>query len=95
MHGLMQHVGPEVPLTILLFAIMFLRARVTPRASLHIKASPDKVWAQVCPHDGKTDSWGRLKLVTRLVDAATQTFELTFSMPTQNGAMRSISNPGE
>jgi Zn-dependent protease len=90
MYGVMQHAGPEVPLTILLFAIMFMRARVYPRTSLHIKASPQKVWDLVCPFDGKTEHWGRLTLATRLVDAATQTFELTFSMPMQSGAMRSI-----
>ena len=85
---LLQHLGPEVPLTLLLLALLGFRARVNCKVSLFIKARPELIWTMLNPQDGKTDDWGRMVVVTRLIDAADQTYEMTYTTATANGASR-------
>ena len=88
---MLQHVGPEVPLALLLMASLGLRARVNCTVSLLVKASPERLWALVNPEDGKVDNWGRTTVVTRLAVPETQTYEITFATATPSGAIRPVS----
>ena len=88
MISLLQHLGPEVPLTLLLLALLGFRARVNCKVSLFIKAPPDVLWAMLNPQDGKTDDWGRTVVVTKLIAPASETYEMTYTTATANGASR-------
>lgn len=83
-----QHIGPELPLALLLMALLGFRARVNCNVSLLVKASPERLWELLNPYDGKVDNWGRTTVVTRLASAETQTYEIVFTTTTANGAMR-------
>ena len=90
MFGILSHIGPEVPITLLLVAMMALRTEVRPRVSLHIKASADKLWNILRPHDGKVDNWGQVRVSTQLVVPEDQVYESTYSMLTPSGVARSF-----
>ena len=59
MFSIFQNLGPELPFTLILLALLGLRAKVTPRASLWVNASPDKLWTLLDVYDGKIENWGR------------------------------------
>ena len=88
MFNLLQHAGWEVPLALLLLALLTLRAKVKPKASLLIKASAARVWELINPYDGKVDQFGRTTMTTRLLDAANQTYEVTWAAAMANGVTR-------
>jgi Zn-dependent protease len=88
--GIFQHIGPEIPLILMLMALFGLRARVNVGVSLFVKASPERLWDILNPTDGKTDNWGRTQVVARRVDGPGETYEMTYSSPGSGGAMRSF-----
>ncbi len=88
MFNLLHHAGWEVPLALILIALLTLRTRVKPKASLLIKTSSARVWELIKPYDGKVDLFGRVKMTTRLVDAANQTYEVTWAAAMPNGSSR-------
>jgi Zn-dependent protease/carbon monoxide dehydrogenase subunit G len=88
LYEIFRHLGPEVPFTLILMAMLGLRARVNCKVSLFVKASPETVWALLSPQDGKVDNWGRTTVVARLVEPETQTFEMTYTTATANGVLR-------
>ncbi len=82
--------------TLLFFALMLLvvmraRLRVSPRATLYIDSPPAEVFAHLDIHDGKVMDYGRVSILHRLVDAATQTFEFSYRTTMVGGASRSSS----
>ena len=85
MFSLMQQVGPEVPLALVLLALLGLRARVIPKVSLLVKAPTQRVWEQINPYDGKVDNFARSRMAMRLMDAASQTYEVTWTAVMPNG----------
>ena len=88
MFNIFQHVGPEIPLTLILLAALGLRAKVTPRASVWVNVLPEKLWALLDVYDGKTENWGRTKVITELIDATSQTYLKTYATSLANGMVR-------
>ena len=88
MFSIFSNLGPEVPLTLLLMALFGLRAKVTPRTSLWINASMEKVWSLVDIHDGKVENLGRTIVQSDLVDAENQIYRKTYSTTLMNGTQR-------
>jgi Zn-dependent protease len=88
MFSILTNVGLELPLTLLLLALLGLRARVTPTTSLWINTSPEKLWALLDVYDGKVENWGNTTIRSDLVDTVTQTFQKTFSTRQPNGTVR-------
>jgi Zn-dependent protease len=88
MFSILNHIGPEVPLTIFLLLLLAFRVKVTPRASLWINVTPEKLWPLLAVHDGKLENWGRTTILTELVDAATQTYRKIFTTTIGNAQSR-------
>ena len=88
MFNLLHHAGWEVPLALVLLALLTLRARVKPKASLLIKAPAARVWELIKPYDGKVDLFGRVRMTTRLLDSARQIYEVTWAAAMPNGTSR-------
>lgn len=88
MFSIFSHIGPEVPLTIFLLLLLAFRMKVSPRASLWINVTPEKLWPLLAVHDGKLENWGRTTILTELVDAATQTYRKTFTTTIGNAQSR-------
>lgn len=88
--GLFQHIGPEIPLILVLMALFGLRARVNVGVSLFVKATPERLWDILNPVDGKTDNWGRVSVVSRRVAGPGETYEMTYSSPGANGGLRNF-----
>jgi hypothetical protein len=68
MFSMWSAIGLEIPLTLFLLALLGLRTRVNPRASLRVKASPEKLFDIVDFHDGKEENWGRTQTLAEIVD---------------------------
>lgn len=88
MLSILDHVGLELPLTLLLLAMLGLRARVTPRTSLLINVTPEKLWNLLRVYDGKFEDWGGFTIRSELIDPATKTYRKIFSVIGGNGATR-------
>ncbi len=91
MFSIFSHMGPEVPFTIFLLLLLSLRARVTPKVSLFINVTPEKLWPILAIHDGKIENWGRTAVHTELIGAATQTYRKTFTTTIGNAKSRQFS----
>jgi Zn-dependent protease len=88
MFSLLLQMRPELPITLALLALLGLRSRIHPKTSIFIKATPAKVWALIDVFHGKTDNWGRVKVLTELFDEATQTYLMTYTTSMANGSSR-------
>lgn len=88
MFSILNHIGPEVPLTVFLLLLLAFRTRVTPRASLWINVTPEKLWPLLAVQDGKLENWGRTTILTELVDYATQTYRKIFTTTIGNAQSR-------
>jgi Zn-dependent protease len=77
---------PELPITLALLALLGLRSRIQPKTSIYIKTAPAKIWALIDVFHGKTDNWGRVKILTELFDEATQTYLMTYTTSMTNGS---------
>ncbi len=88
MFSILNHIGPEVPLTIFLLLLLAFRIKVTPRASLWINVTPEKLWPLLAVHDGKLENWGRTTILTELADSATQTYRKIFTTTIGNAQSR-------
>jgi Zn-dependent protease len=88
MFSILNHIGPEVPLTIFLLLLLAFRIKVTPRASLWINVTPEKLWPLLAVHDGKLENWGRTTILTELVDSTTQTYRKIFTTTIGNAQSR-------
>ena len=88
MFSIFSTIGPEIPFTLLLLALLGLRHRVTPTASLLIKAPIGKVFAVIDVHDGKTDNWGTTSVIADLIDPATQTYRKTYTTTLSTGVRK-------
>jgi Zn-dependent protease len=72
-----------------LIALLGFRSRVTPRASVFIKAPPEKVFALVDFTEGPNQRWQRTRVISTLVDPETRTYRLNFVTPLATGAVQS------
>jgi Zn-dependent protease len=88
MLAILDHAGPELVFTLILLALLGLRARVTPRTNLWINVPPDKLWNILRVYDGKFEDWGGFTIKTELVDETSRTYRKIFSVIGNNGASR-------
>ena len=88
MPDFIQGVGRELPFILLLIALLGFRWRVTPKASVLIRAPIETVFALVDFREGDTQRWQRTKVNCQIVDAGTQTFRLKFTTTLTTGAMQ-------
>ena len=90
MYSLLTDVGPEIPFSLLLMALLGLRARVVPKASLWIAAPASKVWELIELRDGKQEDWGRTKTRAECVDVYRQVFRKTYQTELTTGMSRAF-----
>ena len=79
----------ELPLVLLLLALLGLRARVKPHVNLWIRAAPESVFRLLDFHEGDEQRWQRTRVTSTLLDAATRTYRLRFTTPLATGASQS------
>lgn len=91
MFGIVDQLGPGTAFTLVLLALLGLRANVTPRTSLWIKTTPEKLWALIDTYHGKTENWGRTRVLSELLDPSRQIFRKTFTTLLPSGLERSAS----
>jgi Zn-dependent protease len=85
MPDFIMNVGLEVPLLLILLAILGLRSKVTPRASVLVNAAPDKVFEVIDLYDGKVNTWTRTTVTSDLIDSARQIFRMSYITSLSNG----------
>jgi Zn-dependent protease len=88
MFSILSNVGPSLPFTMILLALLGLKARVTPKTKLIIKASAREVWDMISVYDGKVENWGTTIIRTTLQDEATKRFEKSYETTQLNGVVR-------
>lgn len=88
MYSIWSTVGFELPFTLLLLALLGLRRKVTPHASIVVNASPAAVFERIDVYDGKREVWGQTTIHAELMDAATQTFRKTYTSTLPSGETR-------
>ncbi len=88
MYSFLFEMRPELPITLALLALLGLRSRIHPKTSLFIKSAPAKVWALIDVFHGKTDDWGRIKILAELIDAPTQTYLMTYTTSISQGVAK-------
>jgi Zn-dependent protease len=88
MFDFLATVGPEIPFTLILLALLGFRQRVTPQASLHINRPVDRVFAMIDVFDGKVDDWGSTTVRADLVDPSQQIFRKTYTTTLGTGGSR-------
>ena len=81
--------GRDLPFVLLLLALLGIRWRVSPRASVWIAAPIEKVFDLLDFREGEEQRWQRTKVTCRMIDAATQTYRLSFVTPLATGATQS------
>lgn len=84
-----QNVGLELPLFLILLALLGFRHRVNPSASLLVKAPPEKIFALVDLHHGKVQNWSRTTVTSDLVDALRQVYRMTYATSLSTGGQHS------
>jgi Zn-dependent protease len=90
MSNLFSQLGPEIPLCLLLMALLGLRAKVWPKAGLFVAAAPDTVFQIIDMVDGKRENWGRTKTLTELVDANKGVFRKTYETTLSSGTVKTF-----
>ncbi len=90
MFNILTNVGPALPFTMILLALLGLRYRVTPRTNMWIKTTPAKLWALLDVYDGRVENWGTTTITTTLIDPEKQIFQKTYSTTQTNGTVRNF-----
>lgn len=85
----LQNAGRELPFILLLLALLGFRWRVTPRASVFIRAPADRIFALIDFQEGDGRRWQRTRVRSVLVDPASETYQLTFVTALATGAVQS------
>ena len=91
MFSIWSTIGPEIPITLLLIALLGFRRPVRPHASLVIAASRQTVFALIDVSDGKTVNWGDTVIRSDLVDPDLHIYRKTYTTTQHNGVAR-VSN---
>lgn len=81
--------APELPFILILLALLGFRWRVNPRASVFVRAPMEKIFPLVDFIEGDMQRWQRTQVHCDLVDAASQTYKLSFVTPLATGAVQS------
>ena len=81
--------APELPFILILLALLGFRWRVNPRASVFVRAPMERIFPLVDFIEGDMQRWQRTQVHCDLVDAASQTYRLSFVTPLATGAVQS------
>jgi Zn-dependent protease len=88
MFSMWSAIGLEIPLTLFLLALLGLRTRVNPRASLWVRASPEKLFDIIDFRDGKEENWGRTQTLAEIVDKDSGLIRKTYTTTLSTGAVQ-------
>jgi Zn-dependent protease len=91
MFSIFSNIGPEIPFSLFLMALLGLRAKVWPKSSVFIAASPSTVFDMIDMQPGKIEDWGRTLTQTEKLDGQGHIFRKTYTTTLTNGASRSFS----
>lgn len=91
MYSIFSNIGPEIPFSLFLMALLGLRAKVWPRASVFIRATPEAVFKLIDMVDGKQENWGQASTLTELTEPARGIFRKTFTTTLTSGIAKSTS----
>ena len=91
MYSIFGNIGFEIPLSLLLMALLGLRAKVWPRASVFINAPPDRVFPLIDMADGKREDWGRTTTDTKLLDPQRQLYQKSYTTTLTTGVAKNFS----
>jgi len=80
--------GVEIPLILILLALLGFRREVNPRARLLVKAPQEKVFSLVDLHHGKVQAWSRTTITSELLDEARQVFRMTYVTTLSTGTQQ-------
>lgn len=89
MPDFLQNAGHELPFILLLLALLGLRWRVTPRASVLVRAAPEQIFPLIDFQTGEAQRWQKTRVKCDLVDEASETYRLTFVTAMSTGAVTS------
>ena len=78
-------IDPSLPLFLILLALLGFRARVSPVASLFIRAPLEHVFRLIDLRDGDQQNWHRSTATVQLVDPRAQTFRIRYSSNLSTG----------
>ncbi len=78
MFELLQNTDASLPLILVLLALLGAKMRVSPRASVLIRAPADNVFDMLDLRDGTEQRWHRSEVSVKLVDKATETYRMRF-----------------
>jgi Zn-dependent protease len=87
----LQNIGMEVPFTLLLLALLGVRAKVRPVASVWIKAPVAQVFHLIDLYDGRVQNWGRTIVRADVIDQALNRFRMTYSTTLSTGVVKTSS----
>jgi Zn-dependent protease len=90
MLSMLNSVGWEVPLALLLLGIMGFRFAISPRTSLFVNAKPARVFDVIDIEDGKTSNHGRTSIHHELIDPIKQIFKHTYTTTIVGGTAKSF-----
>ncbi|MBL8790905.1 MAG: hypothetical protein JNM45_10420 [Rhizobiales bacterium] len=88
MFSILNSIGPEIPLTLVLLALLGLRHRVTPKVNLFIRAPIAQVFNIIDLTDGKINRWSSTVVTSTLVDAAHRIYRKTYTTTLTTGAQQ-------
>ena len=80
--------GVEIPLILILLALLGFRHKVNPRARLLVKAPQEMVFSLVDLHHGKVQAWSRTTVTSELLDDARQVFRMTYVTTLSTGTQQ-------
>jgi Zn-dependent protease len=85
MLSMWSEIGLEIPLTLILLALLGLRTRINPKATLHVNVSPTKLFEVIDFFDGKLENWNRTQTLAEIVDPKSGLFRKTYVTTLSNG----------
>jgi Zn-dependent protease len=91
MDSLFTNFGFEIPLSLLLMALLGLRAKVWPKASLYINAAPHIVFDMIDMGHGKVENWGRTTTLTEQVEPGGNLYRKTYTTTLTTGVAKTSS----
>jgi Zn-dependent protease len=77
-----------LPLVFILIALLGFRFRVSPRASVLVRAPIERVFGVLDLKDGDEQRWHRARVKVSLIDPASQTFRIRYASTLSTGAER-------
>jgi Zn-dependent protease len=91
MFSLISSIGYEIPLSLFLMALLSLRAKVWPKASVFVRADAAKIFALLDMQDGKREDWGRTVIETEALGHQQNRFRKTYTTTLTTGTAKSFS----